>query len=272
LVENLYGGLYVVTITDGKGCNAVAKIAVDSTIMPDLSLIEDMVVCKGQSVTLTAKKGLKYLWSNGATTKTIQVTSAGDYSVTVKSNALNCQATSNTVSVKVNASPIAKFSASTPFVLFTPVNFTDQSTNAASWFWDFGDGSNSTQKNPSHSYKSLSNFTAKLTVTSSNGCTSTTSQSIAVITAVEPSDFSEFIAYPNPIVNSQQLTLEIPSSLGASRVGLTTPFGQLLFDQELSSAADETTVQIPFSTLNNGIYLLQIHVKDGIIGKKIVKN
>ncbi|MFZ4542414.1 MAG: PKD domain-containing protein [Saprospiraceae bacterium] len=97
LVENLYGGLYVVTITDGKGCNAVAKIAVDSTIMPDLSLIEDMVVCKGQSVTLTAKKGLKYLWSNGATTPSITVTTAGKYYVTATNG--ECE---NSTSADVN--------------------------------------------------------------------------------------------------------------------------------------------------------------------------
>ncbi len=82
LVENLYGGVYFATITDGKGCKIVAKAVIDSTVMPDLSLIEDVVVCKGQSVTLTAKKGLKYIWSTGATTPSITVTTDGNYAVT----------------------------------------------------------------------------------------------------------------------------------------------------------------------------------------------
>lgn len=82
LVENLYGGLYGVTITDGTGCKITTKVQVDSTIMPDVSLVEDMVVCKGQSVTLTARKGTKYIWSTGATTPSITVTTAGKYYVT----------------------------------------------------------------------------------------------------------------------------------------------------------------------------------------------
>jgi hypothetical protein len=81
-IENLYGGLYVVTITDGKGCKKEVKITVDSTVMPDLSAVEDTAVCKGKSVTLTAKKGTSYKWSTGATTPSITVTTNGKYYVT----------------------------------------------------------------------------------------------------------------------------------------------------------------------------------------------
>lgn len=81
-VENLYGGTYVVTITDGKGCKKEVIIPLDSTVMPDLTGLRDTIVCKGQSVTLTAKKGLKYKWSTGATTPSITVTTDGKYYVT----------------------------------------------------------------------------------------------------------------------------------------------------------------------------------------------
>jgi PKD repeat protein len=81
-VENLYGGTYIVTITDGKGCKKEVIIPLDSTVMPDLSGLKDTIVCKGQSVTLTAKRGLKYKWSTGATTPSITVTTDGKYFVT----------------------------------------------------------------------------------------------------------------------------------------------------------------------------------------------
>jgi hypothetical protein len=53
-------------------------------------------------VTLTANAGASYLWSNGATTRSITVTASGNYSVTVR-DANGCSSTSSPVGVLVNA-------------------------------------------------------------------------------------------------------------------------------------------------------------------------
>lgn len=62
------------------------------------------------------------------------------------------------------------------------VNFTDQSTgNPTSWFWDLGNGTTSTQQNPSTTYLSPGSFTIKLTTTNALGSnTITKSQYITV--------------------------------------------------------------------------------------------
>ncbi|MEP7317833.1 MAG: T9SS type A sorting domain-containing protein [Panacibacter sp.] len=60
--------------------------------------------CAGGSVTLTSSSATNYLWSNGATTQSINVTASGNYSVIV-SNASGCTAASNTVTVTVNPKP-----------------------------------------------------------------------------------------------------------------------------------------------------------------------
>ncbi len=53
------------------------------------------------------------------------------------------------------------------------VSFTDISTgNPAAWYWDFGDGTNSADKNPVHTYSTVGTYTVTLTVTNSNGTTS----------------------------------------------------------------------------------------------------
>ncbi|MBC2707147.1 MAG: PKD domain-containing protein [ANME-2 cluster archaeon] len=49
------------------------------------------------------------------------------------------------------------------------VAFTDGSTNATSWLWDFGDGENSTQSNPIHAYNSVGTYSVTLTATNVNG-------------------------------------------------------------------------------------------------------
>lgn len=49
------------------------------------------------------------------------------------------------------------------------VNFTDLSTNAAEWFWDFGDGNTSNEQNPTHNYANCDIYTVSLTVSNSFG-------------------------------------------------------------------------------------------------------
>ena len=54
----------------------------------------------------------------------------------------------------------------------TPVQFNDISTNATSYTWNFGDGSTSTVKSPSHTYTTISPVGIPYTVTHSvvNSC------------------------------------------------------------------------------------------------------
>jgi PKD repeat protein len=53
------------------------------------------------------------------------------------------------------------------------VQFTDKSTGAPiEWKWDFGDGANSTESNPTHTYSLAGNYTVNLTVNNSNGASS----------------------------------------------------------------------------------------------------
>ena len=49
------------------------------------------------------------------------------------------------------------------------VQFSDLSENAVSFNWDFGDGANSTEKNPVHTYSTAGIYTFNLTVTNENG-------------------------------------------------------------------------------------------------------
>jgi gliding motility-associated-like protein len=53
------------------------------------------------------------------------------------------------------------------------VSFINQSLDADSYHWDFGDNMTSDSLNPAHTYNSYGNFTVQLVVTHSNGCTDT---------------------------------------------------------------------------------------------------
>ena len=50
------------------------------------------------------------------------------------------------------------------------VSFVNQSDNAVSYLWDFGDGKTSSDENPLHSYKEAGTFSVLLITTGQMGC------------------------------------------------------------------------------------------------------
>lgn len=66
--------------------------------------------------------------------------------------------------------PAADFSVNTTSTCGGSITFTDQTTNnPTSWYWDFGDGSTSTQQNPSHTYTTSGTYSVQLTATNPYG-------------------------------------------------------------------------------------------------------
>ncbi|MBI4930660.1 MAG: PKD domain-containing protein, partial [Bacteroidetes bacterium] len=61
------------------------------------------------------------------------------------------------------------------------VQFYNNTLNATSYLWDFGDGYGSTVVNPSHTYASVDTFTVKLTASSGSGCTYTLTKKYYII-------------------------------------------------------------------------------------------
>jgi PKD repeat protein len=95
--------------------------------------------------------------------------------------------------------PVANFTA-TPTTGISPltVAFTDKSTNATKWLWNFGDGKTSTERNPEHVYRNRTDSTAThkvtLTVTGPGG-SDAKSYADLITVAPEPLD-ANFIASP----------------------------------------------------------------------------
>jgi PKD repeat protein len=113
------------------------------------------------------------------------------YNLTVRVTDANGDSVSKTVTIAVegpeNRPPVAAFSADITegFAPLT-VQFTDESTNAVSWDWNFGDGSaNSAVQNPSHQYD-VGNFTVKLTAINGHGSNTTIRSNYINVTVASP--------------------------------------------------------------------------------------
>lgn len=83
--------------------------------------------------------------------------------------------------------PDANFSAPLSTSIFDPtVQFTDNSSNATSWNWNFGDNilnpttNTSTQQNPSHDYSDIGTYCVTLIVSNAAGCTDTTQLCVVI--------------------------------------------------------------------------------------------
>ena len=108
-------GSYAVTGTNAGGCSRISApvtVSVTDSPQPVLTASGPLSFCEGASVTLDAGAGFQsYQWSTGATTRTITVTAAGTYTVTVMVSG-GCTGTSQPVQVVVHTNPTAVVTAS----------------------------------------------------------------------------------------------------------------------------------------------------------------
>ena len=89
---------YNATGTDSNGCSSSGGTTITVNALPTVEISGTLTYCYGSTTTLTATAGLSsYLWSTGATTQSINVTS-GSYTVT-GTDSNGCSATSSASTV-----------------------------------------------------------------------------------------------------------------------------------------------------------------------------
>jgi gliding motility-associated-like protein len=185
-IANLYGGRYVVIVTDKNGCKAIDSINV---FVPDPLVV--VGVPKGSGcgtdangeIGITASGGTppyNYFWSHGPTTEDVQGLAAGFYCVTVV-DANGCSV-SNCWTVSSLPKPLVGFTFENVCLgepaLF--VNNTQLASGTLTYRWDFGNGLVSNLTNPSVTYTSPGTYTVKLVATSDKGCLDSLFKSIIV--------------------------------------------------------------------------------------------
>ncbi|MBX7182597.1 MAG: choice-of-anchor L domain-containing protein [Bacteroidia bacterium] len=183
-----------ITITlSNAGCFCSTPPSATLTILNNNALSATIsgpaTVCSGQSITLTATPTgsfgpYNYSWSPGGSTASSITVSPGTtttYSLTI-SDACSAQTASNTLTVS-NASATFTIPVSSQCLQNNNFSFTNTgaSGSGVSHNWTFGDGTSSTQENPSHTYATAGNFTVTHTISSAGGCSSSSTQNVTVL-------------------------------------------------------------------------------------------
>ena len=117
----------------------------------------------GDGTTSTLQNPVHTYSTNGTFTVNLTVSNAAGSDSEVKTDYI-------TITDVVYA-PVANFSANvTSGALPLDVLFTDSSTNTpTSWLWNFGDGTTSTDQNPTHTYSTDGSYTVTLTASNAAG-------------------------------------------------------------------------------------------------------
>ncbi len=171
-------------VTNGNGCKDSTEKSITFSTAPVANYsINSSVQCGANNLfafSNLSSGASTYFWDFGdgitsiVTNPSKSYTNSGTYIVKLIAKSVNGCADSITKTITVGVGPIAQFTypgfGSNSCLNNLIIPFTNNSTNATSYLWDFGDGTTSTLSNPTKTYAAYGNYLVKLVATSSNGC------------------------------------------------------------------------------------------------------
>ena len=167
-------GNYSVTVT-ANGCSNSDAIAVAYNPYPVVDIGPDVTLCDGEQTTLDASTpGAAYLWQDGSTNATFNVTSTGTYDVDVTVNGCT---TNDAATVSYNPMPVVDLGPDA-MICEGDLLTLDATLPGATYLWQ--DGST----NATFDVTASGNFSVQVTL---NGCVS--------------SDAVNVTAYPVPVID-----------------------------------------------------------------------
>lgn len=227
----------VLIVTDNVGCSdTLAQSNYIEVRKPTAAFsVNDSVACVGQNLIFTSSatgNGLTYYWDFGdgsnatATSPTKSYAQPGTYAVKlIVTDASGCM---DSLTLPGNISinkPTASFTMSDTQAICPPLTvlITNQSQNAVSYLWSFGNGSGSILPSPSVIYSSPGVYPVSLIVTDVEGCTDTAFNQVNVLGYAGGLSYAPLTGC-NPLqVNFTTNIFGVPSMIWDFNDGVTQP-------------------------------------------------
>ncbi len=265
---------YTLIAENINGCKAYDTVFVNRFLKPNgtISPANNTLVCEGASIRLTAGNGATYIWSTGDTTASVDVfpTSATTYSVTIRS-AEGCEDFKD-IAISIDPLPISAFRHQN---FEDSVVFTNMSSLATSYIWDFGDGGTSTELDPYNVYDTSGMYT--VTLSASNECGTVDSSITIEVTVPEIVNNIKGLAawntirlFPIPAQNILQLSLQ-NQLFGNVSIQLYDITGKLISTTKAFKSVEEFTQTIDLTGIERGIYTLQLSIAGSSVSAKVSK-
>jgi PKD-like domain/Secretion system C-terminal sorting domain/Fibronectin type III domain len=226
-------GAYFVTVTGSNGCTGIASKVISQAIPPAPVISGTLSFCGSSSTALNAGSGFTaYLWSTGATSQSILVSTASTFTVTV-TNSNGCTGTASATTTKTGSVPATpgQISGNTGGVCNSIGNVytIDAISNASFYVWKVPTGSTITSGQGTTSI--LVNFSAGYTsgiisVAASNACGQSPTRNARILNVIGAA------ATPTAIAGQQTAlcglsgkTYSITPINGATSYSWTVPAG-----------------------------------------------
>ncbi|XOV67912.1 MAG: M43 family zinc metalloprotease [Fluviicola sp.] len=238
-----------VTYTDGTGCSSTSApitITVNpNPTAPTITPSGSTTICDGETVTLSSSQGTGNVWSTGATTQDIDVTTSGTFDV-VYTNTNGCSATSSSITVTVNPLPTVSLAALDQVCDYTP-SFTLSGGTPSGGTYS-GPGVAGGDFDPATA--GLGTHTITYEYTDGNGCTNTATQDIIVDACLSVNDLTQpgLLIYPNPTNNEIFVELE-----GEFSYTVQDARGRLI---TTGNATNKTSVAL--NSVETGVYFINV--------------
>ncbi len=235
-------------------------------------------ICQGEGITFnnTSTNAINFLWDfgNGTTSTdinpTVYYTNNGTYTVTLTAyNGTLSDQTTQTVNINLSSPPLPNFTTSSPAIYpNTTIYFTNNSQNANTYYWDFGDGNNSSDTNPWHAYSSIGTYT--VTLTASNGICSDSSvtQIVEIATNVGLSESQanhQIVVFPNPF--NDVITINAPPNTEMVNVQIFDAAGKIVYQNSINQK--QQTINL--NHLSNGYYIIELNFNHKIEHINLIK-
>lgn len=181
-----------VEATDENGCKEKLDISLVGSPI-DFAAPDSVIVCTNESLrfntTQAAGQTLTYSWtpiaafeSGASTANPVLAATPGIKEVFVEvRNAAGCVLTDSVQVIIIDVNHNLDFSPEIQCDGNT-VKFTNESTNAFGYRWNFGDGTSSTEENPEHKYAATGNYTVTLTLIYDVACRKSVSKEVNITT------------------------------------------------------------------------------------------
>jgi len=262
---------YSLIVTDSSGCVGTDTVRVTISLALELEIVGDTVFCPGDSaLTLAVVPGsgifpYQFEWNGpgGAQSgDSIIVADSGQYTVEM-TDTIGCSGSQDVVLIEDDCLQNAtiSFTRKTPFEIQFTVEF-GKSQNIE-LRWEFGDGNESTEENPVHTYAEEGSYEV-LFIWWNEYSTDTASLELEIgTTSLDAAPLSAVRLYPNPA--SDQLTLEgVP--LG-TQVSIYDMNGRSRHDLPVVNSSRQ---QLSVPDLAPGMYILTLTHEGAIERKKLV--
>jgi len=254
------------TYTDGNSCVNTATAIMNVNPLPNINGGADVTVCEGEMVTLNGVNGVSYIWNNGGIDGQPFTPSLGSMVFTVTGTDANGCVNTDNVTVNTLPMPNASISANvqTGYPVL-PVTFTNNSTNATNYAWDFDNGQVLTTTNTNSQNMSFSSpGTYIVQLVAGNGfCTVIDTLHIVVIPFPDPIVYIPNVFTPNGDGSNDTFTIDTDYAEGLE-IQIFNRWGNAI--KEISGLNDSWDGMVENKEASDGVYFFK-YVVTGINGE-----